>query len=53
VNVMHAGAPDRAEELRRWAAETLDCAELFVTQFHPFMAAHTGPGLVGASWWAE
>jgi DegV family protein with EDD domain len=53
VNVMHAGAPDRAEELRRWASETLDCAELFVTQFHPFMAAHTGPGLVGASWRAE
>ena len=53
VNVMHAGAPVRAGELRRWASENLDCAELFVTQFHPFMGAHTGPGLVGASWWAE
>lgn len=53
INVIHAGAPDRAELLREWAAENLDCAELFVTQFHPFMGAHTGPGLVGASWWAE
>ena len=53
VNVMHAGAPSRAEELRSWASENLDCAELFVTQFHPFMGAHTGPGLAGASWWAE
>ncbi len=53
VNVMHAGAPVRAGELRNWASENLDCAELFVTQFHPFMGAHTGPGLVGASWWAE
>jgi hypothetical protein len=33
--------------------ENLDCDELFITQFHPFMGAHTGPGLVGASWWAE
>jgi DegV family protein with EDD domain len=53
VNVMHAGAPDRAEELRTWASKNLECADLFVTQFHPFMGAHTGPGLVGASWWAE
>ena len=53
VNVIHAGAPERAEVLRSWAADNLDCAELFVSQFHPFMGAHTGPGLVGASWWAE
>ena len=53
VNVIHAGAPERAEVLRDWANDNLDCAELFVTQFHPFMGAHTGPGLVGASWWAE
>ena len=53
VNVMHASASERAEELFRWALENLDCDELFITQFHPFMGAHTGPGLVGASWWAE
>ena len=53
VNVIHAGAPERAEVLRSWANDNLNCAELFVTQFHPFMGAHTGPGLVGASWWAE
>jgi DegV family protein with EDD domain len=53
INVIHAGAPGRAELLRDWAADNLDCGELFVTQFHPFMGAHTGPGLVGASWWSE
>jgi DegV family protein with EDD domain len=53
INVMHAGSPERAGELKTWAASNLNCAELFVTQFHPFMGAHTGPGLVGASWWAE
>ncbi|MDA1278766.1 MAG: DegV family protein [Chloroflexi bacterium] len=53
VNVMHAGSAERAAELEHWASQNLQCAELFVTQFHPFMGAHTGPGLVGASWWAE
>jgi DegV family protein with EDD domain len=53
VNVMRAGAADRAEQLRGWASGNLECVELFVTQFHLFMGAHTGPGLVGASWWAE
>ncbi len=53
INVMHAGVPERADTLRDWADQNLNCAELFVTQFHPFMGAHTGPGLVGASWWAE
>jgi len=52
INVIHAGAAKRAEVLRSWAADNLNCVELFVTQFHPFMGAHTGPGLVGASWWA-
>lgn len=53
VNVVHAGAPERAELLRNWAENNLNCDEVLVTQFHPFMGAHTGPGLVGASWWAE
>ena len=53
INVIHAGVPERADILRDWAARNLNCAELFITQFHPFMGAHTGPGLVGASWWAE
>jgi DegV family protein with EDD domain len=53
INVMHADSYRHAAELEKWASESFDCAELFVTQFHPFMGAHTGPGLVGASWWAE
>ena len=53
VNIIHAGASENAEFLREWAVRNLDATELFVSQFHPFMGAHTGPGLVGASWWAE
>jgi DegV family protein with EDD domain len=53
INVMHAGAPERADIVRDWAARNINCTELFITQFHPFMGSHTEPGLVGASWWAE
>lgn len=53
VNVMHADAEDEAKEgLERIRAE-VDAAEIFLTQFHPFMGAHTGPGLVGVSYWVE
>jgi DegV family protein with EDD domain len=53
INVMHAGASDRAHEVHEWLTARFDCEELFTTSFHPFMGAHTGPGLVGASWWTE
>jgi DegV family protein with EDD domain len=53
VNVMHAGAEDEARALLEKIGAEFDCAELFLTQFHPFMGAHTGPGLVGVAYWAE
>ncbi len=53
VNVMHADAEDEAESLMNELGERVECVELFLTQFHPFMGAHTGPGLVGVSYWGE
>jgi len=53
ANVMHADAADEAEEIREYIGREFDCRELFLTQFHPFMGAHTGPGLVGVSYWAD
>jgi DegV family protein with EDD domain len=53
INVMHADAADEAEELLRVLNDRLECAEIFLTQFHPFMGTHTGPGLVGVSYWGE
>ena len=53
INVMHADAADEAEELLRVLDDRLECAEIFLTQFHPFMGTHTGPGLVGVSYWGE
>ncbi len=53
INVMHADAEDEAQSLMGELAERLECEEIFLTQFHPFMGAHTGPGLVGVSYWGE
>lgn len=53
VNVMHADAEDEARRLMDELSERLECEEIFLTQFHPFMGAHTGPGLVGVSYWGE
>lgn len=53
VNVMHADAEREADELRRRMEDEFNCVEIFVTQFHPFMGAHTGPGLLAAAYWAE
>ncbi len=53
VNVMHADAEREAQALMERIGREYDCAELFLTEFHPFMGAHTGPGLVGVAYWVE
>ena len=52
VNVMHGDALGEAEEMRREIERRFDCREICVTEFSPVMGAHTGPGLVGAAFWA-
>ena len=49
IAVMHANAPDRAEELAERLRTELEPAELFVTEFTPVIGAHVGPGLVGCA----
>ncbi len=53
VVVMHADAEEEATSLASDLQEAVECTELLTTQFHPFMGAHTGPGLVGVSYWGE
>lgn len=53
ATVMHADAPDAAEELRERVASEFECEELFVSEFSPVMGAHTGPGLLGIAFWSE
>ena len=51
--VMHADASDEASSLYDRIQNDFNVAEIYFTQFAPFMGAHTGPGLVGVSFWAE
>jgi len=53
VNVMHANAPDDAAELRQKVESTLNCREIFVSEFTPVMGAHTGPGVLGLAFYAD
>lgn len=53
ATVMHADAPEAAEELRQRVAAQFQCEELFVSEFTPVMGAHTGPGLVGVAFWSR
>ena len=52
VAVMDAQAPARAEALAGLVLDRHPDAELFRAPFSSVMVAHTGPGLVGAAWWA-
>jgi fatty acid-binding protein DegV len=53
VAILHADVPAEADDLRKAVAARFDCAELYVTEFTPVMGAHTGPGLLGAAFYAD
>ena len=51
VAVMHAAAPDKANELVSEISHRFNCSELFITEFTPVMGVHTGPGVVGVAFY--
>jgi DegV family protein with EDD domain len=53
VAVFHADVLERAEELRDRISSSFKCREIFITEFTPVMGVHTGPGLIGVSFYAE
>ena len=53
VSVVHANALHEAELLKERVASQFKCQELYITEFPLVMAAHTGPGLVGLSYYCE
>lgn len=53
MNLMHAGVPDEAEELKKQITARFNCAELFMSEFSPAMGAHTGPGLLGIAFYCD
>ena len=53
VNIMHANAPEKALTLRQQARQSMNCREIFISEFTPVMGAHTGPGLIGIAYYTE
>ncbi len=53
VLVHHAGVPEEGEQLKAQVASRFDCAELYLTEFTPMMGAHSGPGVLALSFYAE
>lgn len=53
VIVHHAGVPEEGEELKARVASQFNCVELHLTEFTPVMGVHTGPGLLGISFYAD
>jgi len=51
--VLQGNVPEEAQELEERIASEFDCAELYVGTFSPVIGAHTGPGLLGVSYWSE
>ena len=53
VAVMHADAPDRAQDLAERVQRRFSPTELIVTEFTSVMGVHTGPGFLGLAFYSE
>jgi fatty acid kinase fatty acid binding subunit len=51
VAALHTLSPDEAEGLLDRVQDATSVTTSFVGSFSPVMLSHTGPGLVGLSWW--
>ncbi len=51
--VLQGNVPGEARELEERIASEFNCGELYVGTFSPVIGAHTGPGLLGVSYWSE
>ena len=53
VAVMHADAPERAQELAQSIRQRFSPTELIITEFTNVMGVHIGPGFVGLAFYSE
>jgi len=51
--VMHAYAPEDAENLKKMVADEFNCVELWVTEFSPVMGYACGTGTLGLAFYTE
>lgn len=53
ANVHHADELEDGERLKEEIGRKFNCAELYLTEFTPGMGVHTGPGILGVSFYAD
>ena len=53
ICVMHGNNIDNARLLVQHIEKNFDCKELYISEFTAAMGVHTGPGLVGISYWTD
>jgi len=53
IAVMHADAHDEAGQLKKEIEDEFPCSESFIATFTPVMGVHTGPGIIGVSFFTE
>ncbi len=53
VAVMHAYAPDDAQQLKEQVSSKFNCAELWISEFSPLMGYATGTGTLGLAFYPE
>lgn len=53
ASVIHAAAPEDAEQFKQQVRDRLDPVELITTELSPVVGTHTGPGLVGLGYYTE
>jgi fatty acid-binding protein DegV len=53
IAVLHADAPDEAQELKARIVSRFDPPEIYVAEFSPVMGSHTGPGLLGITFYVD
>ena len=51
--VMHAYAPDDAQQLKERVESEFNCAELWITEFSPVMGYACGTGTLGLAFYPE
>ncbi len=53
AGIVHANAPEAAQEFRNKVEQRLNCREIFSVEFSPVIGVHVGPGTIGIALYTE
>ena len=53
AGIVHANAPEAAQEFRNKVEQSLNCREIISVEFSPVIGVHVGPGTIGIALYTE